>query len=377
MTSPMPVKGIRKLGDADIEVKIKGQDISKLFELAQGTAGAMNKMAHFTNVYVSMDMTKPEYQIYVDRQLSAELGVSIADVANTARSLLQGAVATRYREGDRYYNIRVVIPERDVKSKQDIENLVLECAQGGYLRVRDLANVRQAVGPVEIVREDQVKAVVIRGDAAGVSVGEALAELKDALQKMERPVGYELTFGGQALMMADMKQTTTMILAFALFFAFVVLAVQFNSLKLPALILGCVPFCLAGLLYGLYFAGLPLGATVVIGALVVVAATVNEGVLLMTFAEELRRRDRLSASDAVIAAAKIRLRPRLMTTIPIIMGLIPLALNIEEGGDMLVPMAVGAIGGLIMLVPVALFLMPCIYVIFTKDKDEAQKSNVA
>lgn len=201
-----------------------------------------------------------------------------------------------------------------------------------------------------------------------MTVGEALAELKDGIQKMEKPVGYEFAFGGQALMMADMKQTTVLILAFSLFFAFVVLAVQFNSLKLPLLILGCVPFCQAGLLYGLYITGLPLGATVVIGALVVVAATVNEGVLLLTFAEELRGRNHWSAFEAVVAAAKIRLRPRLMTTIPIIMGLIPLALNIEEGGDMLQPMAVGAIGGLIMLVPVALFFMPCLYVIFTRDR---------
>lgn len=86
----------------------------------------------------------------------------------------------------------------------------------------------------------------------------------------------------------------------------------------------------------------------------------------------LRVRDKLSAIDAVIAAAKIRLRPRLMTTIPIIMGLIPLAVNIEEGGDMLQPMAVGAIGGLIMLIPVALLLMPCIYAIFTRKETRAQ-----
>ena len=77
------VKGIRRLGDADIEVKIKGEEIAKLFELAQGTATAMNRLAHFTNVYVSLDMTKPEYQVQVDRQLAADLGVSVADVATT------------------------------------------------------------------------------------------------------------------------------------------------------------------------------------------------------------------------------------------------------------------------------------------------------
>jgi hydrophobe/amphiphile efflux-1 (HAE1) family protein len=360
------VKGIRRLGDADIEVKIKGEEIPKLFELAQGTATAMNRLAHFTNVYVSLDMTKPEYQVQVDRQLAADLGVSIADVATTLRSLLTGAVATRYRDGDRYYNIRVIIPEKDVTCKQDVERLILECAQGGYLRVQDVAKVNQGVGPVEIGREDQVKQVIVRGDAAGVSVGQALSELQAEIQKLDLPVGYEFRYGGQAQMMSEMKGITLGILAFALFFSFVVLAVQFNSLKLPILILGCVPFCMAGLVLAFFVTGLPLGATVIIGALVVIAATVTEGVLLMTFAEELRARDNLSPFEAVIAAAKIRLRPRLMTTVPIIMGLIPLALNMEEGGDMLQPMAVGAIGGLLVLIPVALFLMPCIYVIFTR-----------
>lgn len=362
------VKGIRKLGDADIEVKIKGEEIPKLFELAQGTAGAMNRLAHFANVYVSLDLTKPEYQVQVDRQVSADLGVSMADVATTLRSLLTGAVATRYRDGDRYYNIRVIIPEKQVTCKQDVEKLILECTQGGYLRIKDVAKVKQGVGPVEIAREDQVKQVIVRGDAAGVSVGQALSELQAEIQKLDLPVGYEFRYGGQAQMMAEMKGVALGVLAFALFFSFVVLAVQFNSLRLPVLILGCVPICLAGLVYAFYITEIPIGATVLIGALVVIAATVNEGVLLMTFAEELRSRDRLNPFDAVIAAAKIRLRPRLMTTIPIIMGLIPLALNIEEGGDMLQPMAVGAIGGLIMLIPVALFLMPCIYVMFTRGK---------
>ena len=243
------VKGIRKLGDADIEVKIKGEEIPKLFEMAQGTATAMNRLAHFANVYVSLDMTKPEYQVQVDRQLAADMGVSIADVATTLRSLLTGAVATRYRDGDRSYNIRVIIPEKEVTSKQDIERLILEGAQGGYLRIKDLAKVNQAVGPVEIAREDQIKQVIVRGDAAGVSVGQALSELQAEIQKLDRPLGYEFRFGGQAQMMAELKNVALGVLAFALFFSFVVLAVQFNSLKLPILILGCVPFCMAGLVF--------------------------------------------------------------------------------------------------------------------------------
>jgi len=368
MVMQMKIKGIRKLGEADIEVKIKGPDIATLFDQARQTAAAMNDLAHFTNVYVSIDMTKPEYQVRIDRAKAAELGVSIGDIADTMRSLITGAVATRYRDGDEYYNIRVMIPESKITSRQDVENLPLNCAQGGYLRIKDVAAVTSAVGPVEIVREDQVKEVIVRGDAAGVSVGKALAELQDAMAKTDRPVGYELSYGGQAQMMSDMKQTVLTILAFAVFFSFIVLAVQFNSLKLPALILGSVPFCLAGLVFVMLATGLPLGATVIIGVLVVVAATVNDGVLLLTFAGELHEKQGIAPRDAIVSAAKIRLRPRVMTTIGILVGFIPLALAIEEGGDMLQPMAAGAIGGLLMEVLVALFLMPCLYLIFTRKR---------
>jgi hydrophobic/amphiphilic exporter-1 (mainly G- bacteria), HAE1 family len=95
MVMQAPMKGIRKLGEADIEVKIKGQDINQLFDLARQTSESMNKLAHFANVYVSMDMTKPEYQVVVDRTRAGELGVSVVDVASTVRSLISGQVATR------------------------------------------------------------------------------------------------------------------------------------------------------------------------------------------------------------------------------------------------------------------------------------------
>jgi len=371
MVMTMPVKGIRRLGEADIEVKIRGQEMDTLFDLARRTNAAMSELGHFTNVYVSLDLTKPEYQVRLDRTKAAELGVSAVDVADTLRSLITGAVATLYRDGQEYYNIRVIVPEERLTCRADIENLALTCAQDESLRIRDIAVVEQTVGPVEIVREDQIKQVIVRGDAAGVSVGEALRELKTSLEKVDLPIGYEISYGGQARMMADMKQNVLAVLAFAVFFAFIVLAVQFNSVKLPALILGSVPVCLAGLVFALHLAGLPLGATVIIGVLVVVAATVNDGVLLLTFADELRQRNAMPPVTAVIEAAKIRLRPRVMTTMTTMAGFLPLALNLKEGGDMLQPMAAGAIGGLGMEVPAALFLMPCLYVMFAR----AHRSN--
>jgi multidrug efflux pump subunit AcrB/rhodanese-related sulfurtransferase len=315
MVMQMKIKGVRSLGDADIEVKIKGQNIKRLHELAQKTAGLMNGLKYFTNVYVSMDMTKPEYQVRPDRTRAAELGVSISSLAGAMRSLISGAVATSLRDGDESYDIRVKIPEKLMTTRQDVENLPLESKTGGYLRLKDVAEVRQSVGPVEIVRENQIKQVIVRGDAAGVSVGQALEELVAAMEKIDRPPGYDFLYGGQAQMMADMRQTLTAVFLFALFFSFIVLAVQFNNLRFPFIILGSVPFCLAGVVFIMHAAEAPLGATVIIGVLVVIAAAINDGVLLLTFADEIKEQEGLDSHAAVLYSAKIRLRPRVMTTI--------------------------------------------------------------
>jgi multidrug efflux pump subunit AcrB len=363
MVKQMPIKGIHGMQASDIIVQVRGQDMETLADLSSRTARTINGLDHFQNVFVSMDLSKPEYQVKVDRIKAAELGVSVADVATSLRSLITGAVATRYRDGGEYYDIRLLIPEDRMASRQAVENLALTCAQGDVLRLRDIATVVLGSGPVEIIRENQVKQITVEADIAGSrDLAGAVKELRNALAGLDRPAGYVFDFGGNAEMMADMKDTVLAVLAFALFFSFVVLTVQFNSLKLPGLILGSVPVCLAGVVFLMYLTSLPLGATVIIGVLVVVAATVNDGVLLLTYANDLQEQHGLTSHLSVVNAAKIRLRPRVMTTVTTMIGFLPLALNLEEGGDMLQPMAVAAIGGLAMEMLVALFLMPCMYV---------------
>jgi multidrug efflux pump subunit AcrB len=362
MVKQMPIKGIHGMQASDIVVQIRGQDMETLADLSSRTARAINGLDHFQNVFVSMDLSKPEYQIKVDRVKAAELGVSVADVASSLRSLITGAVATRYRDGGNYYDIRLLVPEKQIGTRQDVENLSLISAEGVVLRLRDIATVVPASGPVEIIRENQVKQITVEADITSGDLAGAVRELQSALSELERPAGYVFDFGGRAEMMADMKDTVLAVLAFALFFSFIVLTVQFNSLKLPGLILGSVPVCLSGVVFLMYLTSLPLGATVIIGVLVVVAATVNDGVLLLTYANDLQKQHGLTSHLSVVHAAKIRLRPRVMTTVTTMIGFLPLALNLEEGGDMLQPMAVAAIGGLAMEMPVALFLMPCMYV---------------
>jgi multidrug efflux pump subunit AcrB len=285
----------------------------------------------------------------------------MSDVAMTTRALISGEVMSRFRDGDEYYNIRLMIPEAQMSSKQAVANIPINSAQGGYLRVGDIATVVSAVGPVEIVREDQVKQVIVRGDANNVSVGSALQALQATLARASIPAGYELQFGGQAQMMDEMRSNLLTVLAFALFFAFVILVVQFNNLGIPLYIIAGVPISLSGLVILLYLSGIPIGATVIIGVLVVVAANVMEGVLLLNYAEDIQREENISREKAVIKAARIRFRPRMMTSLGVLVGFLPLALNLEQGGDMLQPMAVAAVGGMTFTVLVTLFFVPVLY----------------
>jgi len=288
------------------------------------------------------------------------MGISVNKVASTLRALVHGVVATQYREGSEYYDIRVMVPEARITSKTDLENLVLENDRGELIYLWDIAEVRRAVGPVEIVREDQVKQVNVRADAAGISVGEAVASAEQVLVDMDRPTDVEYEMGAQAQMMAENRRTMGLIIWFAALFAYVVLAIQLESFLLPLLIMVNVPFALAGSFLALFIAGTHIGVTVLIGLVVMMGCITSQGVVLLSLAEEYRK-DGQKPLEAILRAAPIRVRPILMTQFTTVVGLVPLALNLGEGGDMLKPMAIAVIGGLLYSLALTLIFLPTAY----------------
>jgi len=358
----MKVKGIRQIGTQEVEIKVKGDDIATLFAFARDAAEALRGTPGLGNVNLSMDLTKPEYRVFVDRARSSAMGVEVQDVALTLRNLVRGEVATQYREGNEYYPIRVMVPEARIAGKEDLEGLVIAQRNGTPIMLRDVASVERATGPVEIVREDQVKEIIVRADSAGVSVGAATARARAVIGAMERPSGVEIGIGGQAQMMAENSRSLGLVLLFALFFAYVVLAVQFESFVQPFLIMVRVPLTLIGMALALLLTGLSVGATVLIGVIILAGNEVNHGVVLVQFINELRAQGR-PLKEAIVEASAVRMRPILMTLTTSIFGLLPLALNIGEGGDMLVPMAVAVIGGLVFSVFMTLAFLPCAYLL--------------
>jgi HAE1 family hydrophobic/amphiphilic exporter-1 len=368
------VEGIRKTGEQEVEVKVKGTEMLSIFEFAGALVDHLEEIPGIRNVNMSMDMTKPEYRITIDRARAAAIGLTVQEIASALRAMVHGTVATQYREGLEYYDVRVMIPEKLMEGKSDIEDLVLLDDGGSTVRLRDVAEVTRSVGPVEIIREDQVKQVIVRMDPENISTGEAVRRIEGAIEKMERPQGVEWELGGQAYLMMENRKTMGLIILFASLFAYIILAIQFESFSLPFLIMINIPLALTGSFIALIITGTPVGVTVQVGLIIMMAGIISQGVVLLTLSEEYRKRAG-DARAAVSASAAIRLRPILMTQLTTVIGLTPLALNLGEGGDMLRPMAIAVIGGLLYSLLLTLFLLPAAYTIVRRNATNSPVSH--
>ncbi len=359
------LKGLRSIGEFDIEVELlapRSEPMTRLYEQASAVAGRMRALPALTNVDVSIDITKPEYRVLVDRRRAADLGLSVGQIASTVKTMVDGAVPTQFKEGGYYYPIRTVLDETDVTSMVDIENLVLFPPRGGTVFLRDVATVRQSSGPLQIDRKDQARMIKATATVAAGSVGEATSKVRKALAGMSLPPGYTLRYGGQSQMLAENMAAMMLILAIALFFAYVVLVVNFEGFFKPFMILVRVPLSLIGVSFALWLTHQPIGVTVMIGFIILAGIEVNQGVVLVTFIDELRQKGR-GLREAIVEGATVRLRPILMTDVVGIFGLLPLALGLGEGTELLKPMAIAVIGGLIVGLLLAFLFMPPLYLI--------------
>ncbi len=364
------LKGIKQTGEFDIEVEViapRSEPIENIFENASRVSGLLKQVDGLTGIDVSINITKPEYQIFVDRTKAIDQGLSVNQVASTIKSSIDGNVATQFKEGGYYYPIRIVVEESQIKSISDVENLSIYPSNGSKIRLNTIAKVEQRSGPLQIDRKDQNRVIKATANVSGKTVGEATAEIQKLLSTFSLPAGYKINFGGQSQMLSENFNTMIIILLIAMFFAYVVLVINFEDFIKPFIILIRVPLSLIGVSYALYLTNQPIGVTVMIGFIILAGIEINQGVILITFIDDLRK-EGLDLLDAIQKAAVARLRPILMTDIVGIVGLLPLALSIGEGTELLKPMAIAVISGLIFGLLLVFLFLPALYYIFEKRK---------
>ncbi|MHB8994697.1 MAG: efflux RND transporter permease subunit [Armatimonadota bacterium] len=370
------MRGIRMTGEFPVEVEIKAprsEPLEQMAEVAAQVRGQLKDVPGLAKLDVSLDVSKPEYQVLLDRERAGDLGLSAADIARTVRTFIDGITPTRYHEGGYYYDIRLKTPDGTVANRTDVEQLVLPSPGGGTFVLGDVAQVVPAVGPTQVDRYDQMRIIKVTADAAGVSTGEANAGVAKALKNYALPPGYTMRLGAAALEMKENFSALILILSMALFFAYVVLAIQFESFSLPFVIMARVPLSLVGVSLALLVTGVPLGVTVMIGVVILAGIEVNHGVVLLGYVRQLQQ-EGMALEEAIKTGTMVRLRPVLMTLLVGVAGLLPLALGIGEGTELLKPMAVGVIGGLVFSLLLTFLFMPSLYLLFARRQERSDKS---
>jgi HAE1 family hydrophobic/amphiphilic exporter-1 len=344
----------------------RGEDMTEL----QRVAGAVEQIVRTTrgavDVENSLETSKPEVRINIDRDKASDLGINVGLIATTVRAMVDGYVATQYQEGGEQYDVRVQLQRNDRTSLQDIDNLTVKSTKDLpakrklLIPISDVAAVSQGSGPSKINRFDRQREIRIDANLSGRLLGEVLGDVEARTARLQLQPGYSVRVTGQGEMQAESFGNILLSLALAVVFVYIVLAAQFESFSYPFAIMLALPMSLIGAVFALLVCGSALSVISMIGIIMLMGLVTKNGILLVDYANVLRDRG-MARTEALVLAGSTRLRPILMTTFAMIFGMLPVALGLGEGSEFRSPMGQAVIGGLITSTLLTLFIVPVVY----------------
>lgn len=360
-TSANVLGRIIRRGDDRLSVEIRGHDLEAADTLAEAVVAAMRDVPGVTYARPDRELGQLERIVDVDRQRSAELGLGSADVAATVEHYVLGRVATRYRDRGDEYDVRVQLRESDRERISQLPELPILTGRGDPVPLHSMGTLRERAGPSSISRVDQERMVRVNAGKSDRPLGEIAADIERRLAQVAVPAGFSVALGGE---LAEQQETFMNLLVgilLALFLVYATMAVQFESVRQPLAIMASVPFAFIGVILALVVTNTTFNMNSFLGTIVLVGIVVNNAIVLVDYANLLRRRDGLGVREALVVAGQRRLRPILMTTLTTLLGLMPLATGFSEGAEMQVPLARAIIGGLTTSSLVTLLLVPALY----------------
>lgn len=370
-------------GGSPIQISVNGPEQEVLAAIAEQVVWTISEIEGVHNATTSLAASQPELNIVIDRDVAAEYGLTFQHVMSQVQMSVDGQLATRYRESGNEYDVRVILPEDQRSSIADLTSLLIQTPTGQMIPLSTVADLKQIQAPTMIQRENQQRQVNISSDVVGRDLGSVFADVQTALASMNFPDGYSYSFGGQSVDMTESFIDLAVALVFSIFLVYVVMAVQFESLLFPFIIMFALPPTIIGVLFGLFITGTPLSMPAAIGVIVLAGIVVNNAIVLVDYINILRRQG-MERREAILQAGPSRLRPIFMTTLTTVLGLVPLALGIGEGAELQAPMAIVVIFGLLFSTMITLLLVPVVYTILDdlsnwwkrlfkrKDKKKAQ-----
>jgi hydrophobe/amphiphile efflux-1 (HAE1) family protein len=371
---PPRLRGLRtSRAGADVAITILGDDLAELRRISDEIIQRITGIPGLENPRPSTDEASPLLSIELDRERASYLGLNVATVGQTLRTAMDGTIATRYTEGNREYDVRVMFPRGRFQSPEDIGSIALfpGGSGGAPVYVRDVATVTSKLGPNSIQRENQNRIMRVTADVVTdeASIGEVNGEIRGRLADLNVPDGYGLIYGGEEEAIRENNRQLAIVVGLAIFLVFVVLAVQYESFVNPFVIILTIPLSLIGVGFALWITATPMSAPVLLGVVLLAGIVVNNAILLVDFVQHMRRDRGMSMELAVVEAGAVRLRPILMTTATTVCGMFPLALGIGSGTELMQPLAIAVVGGLLFSTFLTLFVVPSAYIIFNRGSE--------
>jgi CzcA family heavy metal efflux pump len=349
---------------SDIDVILQGENTSILEQAGERVIQALEQQATLSSFQPDADSRQPELQIRLDRERAADLNLNIQDVGDVLSTAIEGSVSTQLQRGNRLVDIRVQFDRDSIQRPSQLEELPLFTEDNQLIRLADVARIQEGQAPGEIQRINQRQVFVIAGSLnEDASLGEALSEVDRIIQGVDLSEGVSRLPSAAAQSNQDIQSALPVLGGLAAFLVFVVMAVQYNSLVDPLVIMFTLPLALAGGIWGLFLTQTAIGATVIVGAVLLVGIVVNNAIIMVELANQILLREEVTRRSAILRAASVRLRPILMTTITTVVGMFPLALGLGQGGEFLQPLGIVVFSGLALATLLTLFLIPCIYLL--------------
>ena len=376
MTSSMSSStfGMSVGGGSTIEVKIFGHDFDNTNIVAEQVSAALKKIEGTRDVTISRDKEKPELQVKLNRDKMSNLALSTVMVSSAIRNRINGLTATQYREEGEEYDIIINYDEKFRQSTVDLENMTIQNMRGQLIRLGDIASVEQYFSPPNIERENKERLVKVTAFLMQTDLSTVTAELNRQVSQMNIPPEIEIEYGGSAKDMQDSFRDLIILLVLSIVLVYIVMASQFESFREPFIIMFSLPFAFTGVFLALWISGTTLNVISFIGAIMLVGIVVKNGIILVDYTNLLRDRG-VFLKSAVVQGGRLRLRPVLMTSLTMILAMIPLVLSKGEGSEIWRPMGISLMGGLTFSTLITLIVIPVIYTIFGAARMKRERKN--
>jgi HAE1 family hydrophobic/amphiphilic exporter-1 len=345
-----------------VEVKIFGADLGVLERLANDLKADLEALDGFVDVRTTLDDPQPTLGVRLDRDVASDLGVSLQLVGATLSPMLSGQTVSEWTTpAGETLDVVVRLPKEARRDAAVLGALPImqsgATGVSGVVRLDQVGTIVQSQGPGEINREDRDRSVRVTANLDGVKIGAVTAQLQAAMEGLDIPLGYRIATGGDAEQMADITGSAGAALLLAVIFIYLVLASQFGSFLQPFAIMSSLPLALIGVMLGLLAWGSTLNIFSIIGFIMLMGLVTKNAILLVDNANQQVREGR-NLYDGLVHAGRTRFRPIVMTTLAMIFGMLPLALNLHGGTGENASMAHAVIGGLISSSLLTLVVVP-------------------